>query len=755
MSFVSSNGVFPLRDGIGALQPAKFRLLVVAERNQQPIHNEWPDLATHDPTVHATWVEHYPSYNLGIVLGLQPQLGHVTYFVIDLDVDDSGKDGAESLFEYMVAHQTGPLPQTLQQITGGGGRHVFLQCSGDLHIPNRVGVLPGVDVRGDRGFVVAPPSLHPSGSFYQWQEPVQPIAEAPQWLLDLVGAHNRGERSRRNDKIDTATEGSPLLEGERNDELFRIACSLRNRGMSRNGILGHLHDVNASRCQPPLGLDDLETIADSATKYDPGVELPHWPPPSSNGTSEQSSSGWVTIHEELQSTDARNSDRYNGIEFAQLYGDYVIYTAEAGWFCWDGKRWSSDDLLLHEKLMGQMTHVLRRRYVNATATEQELIHARIKRLESASGHNSALRFAEIELVRKITELDQNPWLVNFQNCTFNLQTFETRVHDPSDYLTGMCTVEYDPEAVDPVWEAFLEVALPDPEMRLTFQAFMGSCLTGVCKDKAILIPMGPTDTGKSTAVEPCSSVLGQVESGGYAASWPSEVVERGRQINVEEKKHQVRRARLVIVAELTKGSRFNDGFVKQFTGGDVVSARGLYKGSYSYRPQAKLVMHTNFVPRSADKATQNRLKLLPFRNQFVNKDEGIKQYLESHPDAQRAVATWMVLGAMLWQQQGLGKMPWLNPYLNQYNLDSNPVAAFREESLTDGVSDPNQWATVDSVWTAYRAYEAENAVRPRGRRSFNSAMEELGLERTRVGHGPWRWQGVQLRGPYTVSSPGV
>lgn len=105
----------------------------------------------------------------------------------------------------------------------------------------------------------------------------------------------------------------------------------------------------------------------------------------------------------------------------------------------------------------------------------------------------------------------------------------------------------------------------------------------------------------------------------------------------------------------------------------------------------------------------------------------------------------------MWQQDGLGKMPWLDTYLREYDLDSNPVAAFVAECF-EVTESPEEFAPVDKVWDMYRAYEVENALRSRGRRTFNAAMEERGYKRGRypARGGPVRWWGLR---PRVVSTP--
>ncbi len=111
-------------------------------------------------------------------------------FVVDVDVGP-GKEGDDTLRAIQMRHED--LPITAEVRTGGGGRHLYFRAPPGVLVKTGTDILgPGVDIRGEGGFVVAPPSVHPSGLQYLWDpfdNLAQPgIADAPDWLLDLVRA---------------------------------------------------------------------------------------------------------------------------------------------------------------------------------------------------------------------------------------------------------------------------------------------------------------------------------------------------------------------------------------------------------------------------------------------------------------------------------------------------------------------------------------------------------------------------------------
>jgi hypothetical protein len=193
------------------------------------------------------WYSRWPDANIGIVTGAVSSL-------VVLDVDPL-HGGDKSVGELERAH--GPLPHTVEALTGGGGRHVYFSHPGEpLH--NQVGLAPGLDVRGDGGFVVAPPSMHPSGRRYAWAPSRQPgetsLAPVPPWLLGLT---RRGARPghplahwRR-----LVRDGVP--EGERNNSIASLAGHLLWHGVDARVTLDLLLCWNAARCRPPLSDDEV------------------------------------------------------------------------------------------------------------------------------------------------------------------------------------------------------------------------------------------------------------------------------------------------------------------------------------------------------------------------------------------------------------------------------------------------------------------------------------------------------------------
>ena len=203
------------------------------------------------------WFEEYPDANVGVVTGA------ISGLVI-LDVDPA-HGGEESLAE--LEQQHGALPDTVEALTGGGGRHLyFCHPGGTVH--NRVGLKPGIDLRGDGGLVVVPPSVHPSGQRYNWEVSHHPadvrLAAMPPWLRDLAKSKedSRGHPLRHWRNL--VREG--VAEGERNSGLASLVGHLLWHGVDRDVALELMLCWNLVRCRPPLSDDEVAGVVTSINK---------------------------------------------------------------------------------------------------------------------------------------------------------------------------------------------------------------------------------------------------------------------------------------------------------------------------------------------------------------------------------------------------------------------------------------------------------------------------------------------------------
>lgn len=224
-------------------------------RSKAPLESNWERFSAELPSEEtvAGWWARRPHANIGLVTGRASNI-----FVLDVD----GLAGKQSL-------EGRPIPLTPRSRTGSGGEHIFFRYPAQVdEIPNRVGFLPGLDIRGGRGQVVAPPSVHPTGSRYEWI--VQPaetdFAEPPDWLLSYLtdGSTHRG----RGSAVATMPDGTPAwlhaiwngaVEGNRNDTMARIAGHYVAL-LGESEAMAICIAINQAKFDPPLDVVEVEQV---------------------------------------------------------------------------------------------------------------------------------------------------------------------------------------------------------------------------------------------------------------------------------------------------------------------------------------------------------------------------------------------------------------------------------------------------------------------------------------------------------------
>jgi hypothetical protein len=215
--------------------------------------------------------------------------------VLDIDLPN----GPASLARLEAEHTA--LPPTCEQRTGSGGRQLLFAHPGQP-VGNRTRVEPGIDVRGDGGYIVVPPSTHASGARYRWTGRVPP-APAPGWLLevldrtrssDIAAIHERAPclpTSGREERYAASALHRELAcvaaaaEGSRNDTLNRAAFNLGR--LAGAGLLD-LNQVAGGLARVAIGngLGQVETRRTIASGLAAGLQHPRAtptpPPPSAS-----------------------------------------------------------------------------------------------------------------------------------------------------------------------------------------------------------------------------------------------------------------------------------------------------------------------------------------------------------------------------------------------------------------------------------------------------------------------------------------
>lgn len=665
---------------------------------KHPLIDEWQKRATTDSGQIEEWWSKWPAAGIGIATGN----GLV---VIDVDPRNGG---SESLKAFDV-------PDTYTVRTGSGGLHLYFQAGGKVR--NSAGTIAnGIDLRGDGGFVVAPPTLHASGNHYEILKDLE-LAPLPPWALNGSGPARTPTPSRSKTHVEL---GEPrewpevITEGSRNDFLTSEAGRLRSLGFDIDQIYAALQRINAARCSPPLPDEELVEIAKSMERYEPTYAL---------------------------------NDIGNAYRFGVQQHDRVRYCAQhRSWYIWDGTRWQRD---VTQQIVTLAIDSMRSIYVDAASerdkeTRSEILKHGFKS-ETARGIKSALEMAEAlpKIAIRADVLDRDPWLLNVENGTLNLNKDAERLrsHDPRDLITRKAPARYDPHATSSVWDAFLDAVTDGNANDIAYlQRAVGLSLTGINIDHVTFFVHGPTATGKSTFTTAIKGMLGDYAVQTAFETFLAKRWGGGASNDIAD----LEGARLILATEADRGRRFAEATLKQFTGGDAVRARQLWQNNREFTPVGKIWLCANDAPRSADDddAMQRRLQIIEFKHAIPEpkRDRNLSQKLAT-PEVRRAILAWAVEGCLAWQRYGLKPPPSVEKATARYFKEQDPASGFWKECEFD----PFARTPKSDVWTAYQAWARGEGIRfPLTQTQFNERVAKLdGVYEVKI-HGHRFWKGLAL-----------
>lgn len=610
------------------------------------------------------------------------------------------------------------LPLTPCNETSSGWHYLYTHPG--FPVRNFARKLPNLDLRGDGGYVAAPPSVHPSSHVYTWlfSPDDTPIAPCPAWLLELVKTEK---------KAPAARVGDTIPDGQRNATLASLAGSMRRRGMTQDSIEAALLAENVRRCDPPLPDEEVRTIAKSVARYEPA---------------ERESGRPRGDH----CTDLSNAER-----LVRTHGHNLRHCDPlGGWLAWDGRRWDVDATGEAERLAKDVVRAI---YAEATECEDADTRKRLAKWAITSEGASRVRalldlaWSEPGIPVRPEALDVNPWLLNVHNGTLDLRTGEQRPHDRQDLLTRLAPVNYDPNARDDVLDAYLATATGgDADFLAYLQRAVGYTLAGLTDEESVFLVLGPAASGKTTLVE---ALLGMLGDYGVKASFET-FLEQRRNSGPRADLVRMRGARLVAAVEPSRGKRLAENELKEMSGGDSLTCRGMYaKWEVTYRPTFAIWLAANEAPRmhDDDDGIWRRVRRLPFEVVIPEheRDPEVKRHLRDDPEARAALLAWAVRGCLAWQREGLTSCDLVRTKTAELRADMDPIGEFL---TTCCVVERQAWSTATGLRAAYEDWARESGAKPINNRSWGKRLKALGCEsdrRTLSGTKTTVWIGIGLR----------
>jgi hypothetical protein len=299
----------------------------------------------------------------------------------------------------------------------------------------------------------------------------------------------------------------------------------------------------------------------------------------------------------------RCTDQANAERLQRMYGSALISVA-GNFYAWNGKRWQLDDGLA-QRFACDLSRIIAYEWSEAQEQLRELnactgsgvgdqilkLTELIKSLTAwgAKSEMKSTQDAALGLLKKllnvpVERIDADPWALNVENGTIDLQTGALRPHAAADLITKLAPVPYDPAAQCPRFQRFLgEIFRADQTVVDFLQRWYGYAATGITREQALLIKFGPGGNGKSTLGEVLDGVLGEY-------STPATLGLLTGKSNSDTAHHaeiaDLLGRRLVTASESEDGAKLKEALLKQLTGGDALKGKRLYGQLFSFKPMS-------------------------------------------------------------------------------------------------------------------------------------------------------------------------
>lgn len=376
-------------------------------------------------------------------------------------------------------------------------------------------------------------------------------------------------------------------------------------------------------------------------------------------------------------------DTGNAGRFINNYKGVIRYNySRKNWYFYNGKTWLLDGEGKIKSLVDETLEKMKKEpvYLADGADEekaQALLQKHVKYSRGSNGKTNMLKESQHLLPIKPEEFDTDKHLINVQNGYLDLHTGTLHEHDKTKFFTKIASIEYTDKIDCPLWLDFLNVIFDGNKPLINYmQRAIGYSLSGSIEEQMLFILHGNGRNGKSVFLDIITEMLGN-----YTLNiQPQTIMVKQQSGGATGDIARLDGARLITSTEPNDGMRFDEGLVKQLTGGDQVTARFNYGDDFDFNPIFKLWMATNHKPiiRGTDDGIWRRLAVIPFTVQIpIHKvDKQLKYKLRGE---MTAILNWAVEGHTEWKRIGLNEPDVIKQQRVDYRSEMDPVELFIEE----------------------------------------------------------------------------
>ena len=323
-----------------------------------------------------------------------------------------------------------------------------------------------------------------------------------------------------------------------------------------------------------------------------------------------------------------------------------------------------------------------------------------------------------------TQLD----LIHFTNGVYDLETNIFRDGRPSDNISLTTNLEYveytfdSPEIID--LQNIISQILPVAPVREYFLHILSSCLSGKVYFEKFFVLTGSGSNGKSKLIELIQNTLGDYYHQMNVAALCSK---RGNSQSADPELAMLRGRRFVAFQEPSKDEPINVGKLKEWTGGDTIQTRELYKGPIKFKSQAKMFLICNDIPdvHSDDDGTWRRLTVINFPSKFIPRSEFTGRDYEYERinnmneklDELREPFIWFLLQyykkfQATQKKGGLSEPQEIIDATNHERKKNNPIKQFIDDRIVFSQNRSDKF-NIQDIYTVFRNYMTDSGHNPK------------------------------------------
>ena len=449
-------------------------------------------------------------------------------------------------------------------------------------------------------------------------------------------------------------------------------------------------------------------------------------------------------------TDVGNFER-----FQFYYGDIVKYDCTTHMFLiWNGTYWEVDKENKTLQMCKKVLSTYRSAAKNFQYSENGFESERFRHSQSSCNSdkiNALKNIIKISCGVKHDIFDTHSDLLNVQNGVVNLRTGELLKHDKKYFFTNCIEVDYRQDCNfynSCFWKFIVSIACNDLDLIEYLHTIFGYGITGEIKEQAMFIMHGTGSNGKTTLIEAIGNVLKP-----HVVHLPIDIITGRPEYRNPGKASpeiaQAEKARMVFTSESNEHDFFNEGKVKNLTGGGTISARRLYQAPIEFQPTFKIFIDTNHFPsiKGNDFAIWRRIQVVPFRATFnaETMDKDLPQKLQTQFEKER-ILHWLITGAFNYYKEGIKGCAAVQTATFEYKNSCDSIGRFLIECIQ---IKNNSSIPASKLYEFYKKFCSEADLSPVSEKEFGSTLPNRGIKKLKTRNG-MLYQDISVQGVQDV-----